>query len=62
MILKSPLWGRGCLALAVGALLYYGGRMLLNAMGVTVSPVVWRVLGLIILLAITRWVLNEIFD
>lgn len=64
MLLSDPKWGNGCIVLIAAV----GGLTLLSAIirnydwTISFPPAVGRVVGFFILLAIARFILNQIFD
>lgn len=53
---------RGCITLVVGVTFFLFLNWGLGALGVTLSPVVGKVLGLLLIFGLARLILNQIFD
>lgn len=62
MLLKDPEWEKGCVPLILGALGFVALTLVINYFGWEMPRAVGKIIGLLIALAITRWILNAIFD
>lgn len=62
ILLKDPEWGKGCFAVFLAVVGLVIVSAIIGHCGWTIPRPVGRVVGLLLALAIARWVLNRIFD